>query len=219
MEAAGACGCRHPFVRARAGRECGESTGSARLDSNPRLQALAANPLLLSLIVTVYERQLDLPERWADLYKRCVDTLLSEWDASRDIRRREFKPDHKLQLLEEVAWHFHRRGRRHFPDGELLDVIAGFLPAIGLPRGQNHHILEEIAAENGLLKQQAHGWHGFLHLTLQDYGCVASTGRRSAGMPRCTPRGGQRSSSVRTRPWGRPRPIRSSGGWRGVRGR
>jgi predicted NACHT family NTPase len=30
-------------------------------------------------------------------------------------------------------------------------------------------VLEEIAAENGLLKEQARHWYGFLHLTLQEY--------------------------------------------------
>ena len=33
----------------------------------------------------------------------------------------------------------------------------------------SNRLLEEIAFENGLIKEQAHGWHGFLHLTLQEY--------------------------------------------------
>ena len=140
------------------------------LEHNPRIQALAANPLLLSLIVIVYENHLDLPERRAELYKQCIDTLLTKWDASRNIRRqRAFKPEQKRQLLEEVAWHFHRQGQRYFPENELLEVIANFLPTIGLMVEQNRQVLDEIAAENGLLKEQAPGWHGFLHLTLQEY--------------------------------------------------
>ncbi|HYT41859.1 MAG TPA: NACHT domain-containing protein, partial [Methylomirabilota bacterium] len=141
-----------------------------RLEQNSRIQALAANPLLLSLILIVYEAQLDLPDRRAELYKLCVDTLLTRWDATRDIRRRrEFKPEHKRQLLQEVAWHFHNQGRRYFPDDELLKVIADFLPAVDLPAEQNERVLIEIASENSILKPQAQGWHGFLHLTLQEY--------------------------------------------------
>src|SRR5450759_3585677 len=45
-----------------------------KLERTPRIRALAANPLLLTLIVLVYEAQLDLPERRAELYK--------EWMAS-----------------------------------------------------------------------------------------------------------------------------------------
>jgi len=143
---------------------------NARLERNPRIQALAANPLLLALIVIVYEVQLDLPDRRAELYRQCVDILLFKWDTSRDIRRRrEFKPENKRQLLGEIAWHFHNLGRRYFPENELLRIIADFLPTVGLSSEQNRQILAEIAAENGLLKEQAQGWHGFLHLTLQEY--------------------------------------------------
>ncbi len=141
-----------------------------RLDRNPRIQALAANPLLLSLIVLVYEAQLDLPDRRAELYRECVEVLLTKWDAKRNIRRRRiFKPDQKRQLLAEVAWRFHQQGRRYFPEQELLTEIAHFLPALGLSAQDNQQILQEIANENGLLKEQAHGWYGFLHLTLQEY--------------------------------------------------
>jgi energy-coupling factor transporter ATP-binding protein EcfA2 len=141
-----------------------------KLERNSRLLALAANPLLLSLITIVYEAELDLPDRRTELYKQCIDILLAKWDASRDIiRRREFKPEHKRQLLQEVAWYFHQKGERYFSDQELLAVIANFLPTIGLSREQNKDILTEIAAENGLLKEQAQGWHGFMHLTLQEY--------------------------------------------------
>ena len=140
------------------------------LNRNPRIQALAANPLLLSLIVLVYEAQLDLPNRRAELYRECVDVLLTKWDAKRNIRRRRsFKPDQKRQLLAEVAWHFHQQGRRYFPEQDLLTEIAHFLPALGLSAEDNRQVLEEITTENGLLKEQARGWYGFLHLTLQEY--------------------------------------------------
>jgi HEAT repeat protein len=143
---------------------------NTRLEHNPRIQALAANPLLLSLIVLVYEAQLDLPDRRAELYKQCVETLLTRWDANRDIRRRrQFKPEHKRQLLEEIAWHFHIKGQRYFSEREVKEVIAGFLPAIGLPEQQDEQILQEIASENGLLKEQARGYYGFLHMMLQEY--------------------------------------------------
>jgi predicted NACHT family NTPase len=57
------------------------------LSTNARLQTLATNPLLLSLIAIVYERDLELPERRAALYRRCVEVLLREWDAHRKIAR------------------------------------------------------------------------------------------------------------------------------------
>jgi len=170
-----------------------------RLEANPPLQTLAANPCLLTLIVLAYEDQLDLPERRAELYRICIETLLTKLDARRGIGRRqefkpeqkhqllkliawlfhrkrqryfterEFKPEQKHQLLKLIAWHFHRKRQRYFREHDLLQVIAEFLPAIGLPAERNHDILQEIESGQGVLKEQAPGWHGFLHLTVQEY--------------------------------------------------
>ncbi|MDQ2907286.1 MAG: HEAT repeat domain-containing protein [Chloroflexota bacterium] len=141
-----------------------------RLQRQPRMLSLAANPLLLSLIVIVYEDYQALPSSPAHLYNQCVETLLGKWDSGRDVtRNRQFSPDHKRQLLEEAAWHFHNQRLRYFPAEELLALIAGFLAALGIPESQNAAILREISQESGLLKEQAQGWYGFLHLTLQEY--------------------------------------------------
>ncbi len=154
---------------------------NAKLERTPRMQALASNPLLLSLIVIVFEDRHDLPERKTELYNQGVDTLLKKWDASRTIRRiQAFQLEHKRQLLEKVAWHFHQQEQCYFPERDLLEVIAAFLPAIGLPPEQNGRVLEEIAAENGLLKEQAAGWYSFLHLTLQEYFVARYAARHQA---------------------------------------
>ena len=118
----------------------------------------------------VYESKQDLPEKRADIYKQCIETLLEKWDTTRDIRRRrKFKTEYKQQLLTEIAWHFHIRPKRYNHENELLKVIADFLPTVNLSSSESKAILHEIEAENGLLKEQAHEWHGFLHLTLQEY--------------------------------------------------
>ena len=151
---------------------------------NLRMQTLAANPLILSLIAIVYEEQLELPERRAELYNRCGEVLLREWDAHRGIKRfSQFTADRKRDLLKEVAWHFHIDGRRYFPEAELLHLVASFLPTIDIPASESKAILEEIAAQYGLLKVQAHGWYGFLHLTFQEYlAALAANEKGAAGL-------------------------------------
>ncbi|MEV6300036.1 NACHT domain-containing protein [Actinoplanes sp. NPDC051861] len=140
------------------------------LHRNVRMKTLAANPLILSLIAIVYERDLELPERRAELYKRCVEVLLMEWDSRRGIRRfARFTTDRKRDLLEELAWHFHVKGQRYFAEREVLDMIRDFLPTISLEHADPADILREIAANYGLLKEQANGWYGFWHLTIQEY--------------------------------------------------
>jgi hypothetical protein len=140
------------------------------LNRNVRMKTLAANPLILSLIAIVYENDLELPERRAELYNRCVEVLLKEWDSKRGIRRySQFTTDRKRDLLEELAWHFHVQGKRYFPEPEVLAMIRDFLPTIGLDEADPAAVLKEIAANYGLLKEQATGWYGFWHLTVQEY--------------------------------------------------
>jgi HEAT repeat protein len=143
------------------------------LRRSTRMATMAANPLLLSLIAIVYQRGLDLPRWRARLYERCVQVLLSEWDGTRRIERRQaFTTDHKQALLQAVARHFHEEGKRYYPREELLAVIGGFLPTVGLPVEEKERVLQETSAQYGLLKEQAIGWYGFLHLTLQEYFCA-----------------------------------------------
>jgi HEAT repeat protein len=141
-----------------------------RLSQQVRMQTLAANPLLLSLIAIAFERDLELPERRAKLYERCVQVLLTEWDAHRGIKRASrFTTDRKRDLLEDIALHYHCQGLRYFPKDDLLEVIAGYLPTVNIPADQAPLVLDEISAQHGLLKEQAADWYGFLHLTLQEY--------------------------------------------------
>lgn len=165
------------------------------LSTNARLQTLAANPLLLSLIAIVYERDLELPERRAALYRRCVEVLLREWDAHRKVTRySRFTTDRKQDLLKQIALHYHQLGQRYFREDDLLELIADFLPTIDLPRTDSRAILDEIAAQYGLLKAQAHGWYGFLHLTLQEH--FAATALLEQGAP-----GIERAVAARFDPW------------------
>ena len=146
---------------------------TARLARNVRIQALASNPLLLSLIILVYEQDLDLPERRAELYERCINILLIQWDTERKVlRRREFNLKHKTQLLGEIAWRFHQQNRRYFPSKALLHIIQEFLPAISLGSVEDEKasvVLAEIANAHGLLKEQAIDWYSFLHFALQEF--------------------------------------------------
>ncbi len=140
------------------------------IEHNPRIQVLARNPLLLTEIAIVYEEDLELPQGRAELYKRCVDILLSIWNAERNLRRpRQFTLDNKKNLLKEIAWHFHLLGQRYFPSNELLSVIADSLPTMNIESGRSSQILSAIAIENGLLKEHAKEWYGFLHLTMQEF--------------------------------------------------
>uniref|UniRef100_UPI0035E415E4 NACHT domain-containing protein n=1 Tax=Thermogemmatispora sp. TaxID=1968838 RepID=UPI0035E415E4 len=148
------------------------------LRQQPHLLTLAANPLLLTLIVLVYRDSGELPARRAALYKECVALLLERWDRERNIRRMgsplQLRPDHHRHLLYELAWHMHVRGWRYAPRGALEEWIANFLPRLWHFSGPDlaSQVLKSLSDDCGLLREQGQDLYGFLHLTLQEY-CAA----------------------------------------------
>ncbi|MBF0538785.1 MAG: HEAT repeat domain-containing protein [Nitrospirae bacterium] len=154
---------------------------NSELARRTRVKTLAGNPLLLSFVCILYGKSGTLPERRVSLYEKCVEVLLKDWDETRDIKRRNrFTQDKKKQLLKYIAERFFIEGKRYFTKKELLSAIREFLPDLYLKPEEAEEILKEISASHGLLKEQADGWYGFLHLTLQEYfaACAMYEGRR-----------------------------------------
>jgi HEAT repeat protein len=151
-------------------------TGEAlkdQLSRNTRIRGLVANPLTLSLICIIFQRRGSLPQRRADVYRRCADVLLAEWDATRRRdRNSRFTLEHKEDLLRRIAWHFHQHGRRYIRREELLVLIVEFLPMIRLGEEDAEPILDEISAHHGLLKNVGQDWYGFHHFTIQEHFAV-----------------------------------------------
>jgi GTPase SAR1 family protein len=142
------------------------------LAGNLRMQTLAENPLILSLIAIVYGQDLKLPQRRAELYRRCAELLLQEWDDRRGVERfSQFNREDIQNLLIEAAWHFHCERKPYFHKNDLLELISGFLASsnISIPLEKNKVLLNEITGSSSLLKEAAHELYGFLHLTFQEY--------------------------------------------------
>jgi Predicted NTPase (NACHT family) len=138
------------------------------LQNTPRIYALAANPLLLSLIVLTYEKnRRQLPHSRTDLYTQCVAMLLQDWDEARQIERfHTLSTEEHKQLLVSIAVHFHQRRQRYFTTLQLLQQISCHK---GLSIEESKAILKEITGDAGLLREQAEDNYSFLHLTLQEY--------------------------------------------------
>ena len=85
--------------------------------TDTRVQALAHNPLLLSVLAMVHQRGVGLPQRRAELYDECTDMLLGYWDqtkggeAARELATYgALTRGEKRALLEPIALWFHERG-------------------------------------------------------------------------------------------------------------
>lgn len=140
------------------------------LERNPRMAALAANPLLVSLISLLYEKDWRLPEQRVDLYEQCV-TLLSEiWDQRRGVERvARFTPAQKRCLLTALAAHLQRSGTRVFEGGELFAVLDDLAPPAGVAAADARALVDEILAHSGLLRRKSRSAYDFVHLSFQEY--------------------------------------------------
>jgi HEAT repeat protein len=149
------------------------------VSQNPQIRAMAANPLLLSLMALVFERDGELPEGRAGLYGRGVELLLEKWETHRGRKRvSRFTAKHQRDLLGEVALHFHLRRLLCFPEDDLSGIIASYLSTVGLPADWVPTALERISAQYGLLREEAPRWYSFPHLTWQEYFATAAISKR-----------------------------------------
>lgn len=140
------------------------------LGRSPRMRLLAGNPLLLSLMTLLYERNWRLPERRVELYEECVRLLTAKWDRLRGVTRKSrFPPEHKQRVLTQVAAQFHAAGVRVFEREQLLASLAAVLPAGSGDNCDPQAFLEEVMAHTGLLREKSRSSYDFVHLTFQEY--------------------------------------------------
>ena len=94
------------------------------LEKNTRLARLKENPLLLSVIATIYHQGKRLPERRADLYRRAVDILLERRFGA--VAGGEPTLVRKMsQGLMTVARQMHEKGEvREIKDGDFMKLFT-----------------------------------------------------------------------------------------------
>lgn len=145
--------------------------------ANAMLQELARVPLLLTLLCLVYEERNEFPPNRAEIYEEATRALLSKWDASRNIRRdssyRALTLRRKGQLLASVAATTFQEGVFFIAKHKLVKLIEAYLQGVpDIEDANGELVLNEIAAQHGLLVERARNIYSFSHLTLQEYFCA-----------------------------------------------
>lgn len=147
------------------------------LREKPGIRALAANPLLLTIVLLVYNSRTRLPEERGRLYDECIDVLLEHLQKARldESERGGFHPTQGLKLeqqrdlLKRIALWLHRRGTREAQVEALCrELLEIELPAIGMEGTQAVDFLREVTERSGLLIERGGGL-GFSHLAFQEY--------------------------------------------------
>ncbi len=150
-----------------------------RLDAVSGLAALAANPLLCTIIGLIYHQGGALPHQRVELYKLCVDTFIFNWEMT---KRRQglgaeagLNPEETQAVLEPIALYFQQNcpGNRASRQ-QILHIMTDFLSKeTGLGAAQAERKASEqldlIRDVAGLFIDRGEEEYGFFHLTFQEY--------------------------------------------------
>ncbi len=156
------------------------------LKAQSRIKRLARNPLLLTIIALIHRYQAQLPHERYKLYDKAVETLLTSWDANKELSNHEtleyLQLDDLRRLMERLAYWIHSQGGTGDEEGgtlidreELIVQLSKYIKEMkGVERYQAKEeakrFLELVVRDRaGLLAQQGQDRYAFVHKTFQEY--------------------------------------------------
>jgi hypothetical protein len=159
----------------------------AAIQANPGVRSLAANPLLLIILVLMKRQGVVLPACRVELYKVYVDTLLRHWNLARGLLAG--RPGKDLDVLETakilapLALWIHQVS----PGGGLVTAVDLHRQLEQIYRERGHPepdegaraFLRDVQKLSGLLVERGSGRYGFIHLSFQEYLAAAALAQRA----------------------------------------
>jgi hypothetical protein len=168
------------------------STGAAAdglvraLRQRPQLRGLAQNPLLLSVLCSLYEAgDGPLPTRRHEIYAAAVELMMKgSWRTERADQAVGVVLA-KKRLLETLAFSFSAAGKQIFSYDDLFDRLCDYLPAspADLRTFTAGELITELSEGDGMLATvQTHGQKlVFLHRTIQEFFTASHVSRVMKG--------------------------------------
>ncbi|MBD2578767.1 HEAT repeat domain-containing protein [Oscillatoria sp. FACHB-1406] len=158
------------------------------LEESERLTRLASNPLLLTIIVLIHRYQAILPRDRHKLYDKAVETLITAWDANKEISSEKslkyLNLDDVRRLMERLAYWIHSQGGTGDAEGgtlidrdELLEQLTAEIKQVaGVERykaaEEAKRFITLVRDRTGLLNEQGQDCYAFVHKTFQEYLCA-----------------------------------------------
>jgi len=167
------------------------------IETNPGVQRLKTNPLLLTMMTLVHQFEGSLPDDRAKLYEKCLELLLNTWQEQKymalghknPLEERDLRRGDQLKMLADAAFYIQARNR------EARDKVRGLIEERELTqvlfkaRYNEKRMTEENALEDvrvfldyirdraGLLVEKGRNKKGenvfaFVHLSFLEYLCA-----------------------------------------------
>ncbi|MCK4449136.1 MAG: NACHT domain-containing protein, partial [Anaerolineae bacterium] len=152
----------------------------AEIRSDPKVEALAANPLLVTIIALIHYKGARLPDHRVELYDLCIKTLVETW---REVRSEAGPVGEELRIASEIkvlapfALWLQRQApgpggaaRRDAVRAQLVHLLARqFKGDREAAAEEADRFLELGQRQTGLLVERGEGWFGFFHPTFKEY--------------------------------------------------
>jgi HEAT repeat protein len=148
------------------------------LKNKPQIARMAANPLLLTIMVLMHWRGVKLPSRRVQVYENATDTLVEYWTAQRNVA--DLDAEEVKAILKPIAHYVLSSG----VGGVIThqDLLPRFHQGIIKERGCNNRdarrigrrMLQEINEQSGIFLERGidendQPVYGFLHQTFGEY--------------------------------------------------
>ncbi|MFS0520024.1 caspase family protein [Nostoc sp. UIC 10607] len=156
---------------------------------NERINILAQNPLLLTIILLIHREQTQLPKERSELYDCAIKTLLNCWDSFKELENckvlQYLKQDDLRWLMAQLAYWIHTQGGVDNQEGgtlieqdTLVEKLSKYIQDIQTEKrikyyqakAEAERFLDQIVRDRaGLLCLQGDRCYAFVHRTFQEY--------------------------------------------------
>ncbi|MEY9938154.1 NACHT domain-containing NTPase [Streptacidiphilus sp. MAP5-3] len=152
------------------------------------------NPLMLSLLCSLYRARGYIPQNRRDVYRSCADLLFQRWDAMRHIEQPTDHRQYGTRLMQELALFFRRsqNAQAGVEEPQLRKIIASFFTDTASveeeeARRRAEDFLEFCADRAWLLSLQGASERGirlfgFTHRTFMEYFAAEAIVRRARSL-------------------------------------
>ncbi|MGW3342238.1 NACHT domain-containing protein [Nonomuraea rubra] len=145
----------------------------SHLESAPHLRALAATPLLASMLCALnLDRASQLPPDRMGLYAAALEMLLERRDAERVIPSYgevHLNRPQKIQVLQELAWQLSVTNRVELAKPAALAWASRVVATMPRLRATGAQVLDYLLERSGVIREAAEGRIDFVHRTMQEY--------------------------------------------------
>ena len=146
-------------------------------DAHKKAKELIRSPLLLTLIVIIYNKKSEIPDNRAALYSFCADLLFERWDGYRDIAPElpeRFRLFDLFKYLSSILYEREEYGGRINKDDLLREAREFFRrDYIDNKEGKSaeaaHHMVEHLTGRAWILHEVGEGIFEFTHRTFMEF--------------------------------------------------